>query len=394
MTGSRMARMRGDRGVAAITVAIAMVAIMGAGMLSVDAGGAWRARRSIVTYSDAAALASARFLSEYGSSACNAAVGGGTSSTTGSEARYILQQNDPSTTLTALTVAPNGGSCSTPSGHVRVDARLPYSTTFAGLFGFGNLTAFSSSTAEYGPLVTMGGLRPIALCDQEKDYVAWSNYLNGTGSWTSQPGDPYYGPGHIVKRIPFQKQKNNDCGQTDPGNWGWLDFNDGISPNGDSAVDLWLHDGYPGTVSLGDTATNVDMDCDPEIDGSQGCSSNTGAHGSSVDDSLAYLRDTGTIFPIVIFDRVINPNKTTCGKNGHWKSSGTNTQYCPVAFLLVRLWGWFDISGSDGWFNFEFINEDRSGQIGVNPAGGLGSVQGVQLCGGNYGTTIDTRCDV
>jgi hypothetical protein len=385
-------RLRDERGVSAVIVALSLTAIFGAALMSIDSGSVWRARRAIVTGTDAAALAAARYIDAGGPAACSNAAVGGASSGAGNEAGYVLGQNDPKATLEQLVATPLGGSCAR-AGHVRVDARAPVSLSFAPSLGIKDTEAFASSTAQWGPLVSTSGMRPIAVCDQDPNFKAWTAYMNGTTGWTPLPGDPSYGPGHVVKRVTFQKQNSSACGSS-TGNWGWLDFNDNSTPNGDTALNNWLVNGYGGTISLGDSALGIAMDCDPEATGSQACFSNTGAHGNSIEGSLEYLRDNAIVFPIIIFDRIIDQEKETCSVLPPWDANGSNTSYCPVAFLLVRVWGWHDITGNAGYFDLEFVDEFRDGQIGSNPAGGRADVEGVQLCGGNYGSTIDENCDV
>src|SRR5947207_15015554 len=49
-----------DRGVTAIVVAVCLVAMMAAAMLSIDAGNLWSNRRNIITGTDAAVLTAAK----------------------------------------------------------------------------------------------------------------------------------------------------------------------------------------------------------------------------------------------------------------------------------------------------------------------------------------------
>src|SRR5207244_3324581 len=86
-------------------------------------------------------------------------------------------------------------------------------------------------------------------------------------------------------------------------------------------------------------------------------------------------------FPIIVYN-VVDGN-------------GRVTFIHQVAFLLVVLRDHFNCDGNKGCeFNFEFVDEWVTGTLGTDPGTGHATIHGVQLCGGNYGTTIDEKCDV
>jgi hypothetical protein len=172
-----MSRLRQERGISAIVVSVSLVGLFGAAMLAIDAGSAWATRRKIVTGTDAAALAAARYFSSNPSQAClngdgtwnGVQVPGGNA-----EATIVLSANSSQAEHNAvdgflLTVS--GCSTGFPAGHVRFDGWLGSQQAFSSLFGFGKVKPFSSSTAEFGYLTSPVGLRPIAICDQSS--VVW-----------------------------------------------------------------------------------------------------------------------------------------------------------------------------------------------------------------------------
>src|ERR1700741_997361 len=157
-----MIRLREERGISAVIVAVSMIGLLCAGGLAIDAGSAWATRRQIVTSTDAAALAAARMYAQGLADPCTAA--GVTAGQ--NESTLVLNGNAAAAEPLGYQV-PAAGSPSNPVGPVRVDARLGSKQAFSGIFGFGQTKPFSSSTAEFGYLIGIpGGLRPIGICDQ------------------------------------------------------------------------------------------------------------------------------------------------------------------------------------------------------------------------------------
>lgn len=392
-------RLRGEDGVSAVIVTVSLAAIFGAALLSVDAGSVWKTRRALVTHTDAAALAAARYLDAAGSSGCREAVAGGRTSAAGEEAEFVLAQNDPDASLADVAVAPYRSDCDSGAGHVRVDARRKAQLAFAGIFGLDEVNAFSSSVAQYGPLAATTGLRPIGLCDKSEHYAEWKAHLAGDDSgWASPPALHERTPdGAVVHRIYFDNGSSG-CG-TGTGNWDWLDYNGNTPPNGNSMLKDWLRLGYPGEVSLGDDETGIQRDCNPEEGGAQeSCEPKTGAGGGSFSDALYYLRDNRIVFPIMVYDKVVDDRDPEgCASPPPWDGSGDNARFCPAAILLVRLHGWQNITGAlkdTSYIAMEFVDEWWIGTVGGDPAEGRPTAHGVQLCGTNYGTIVDLRCDV
>lgn len=397
-TGDAMiGRVRGEQGVSAVIVVVSLTALFGASMLSVDAGNVWTTRRALIGHVDAAALAAARHIDAGGAAACSDARGGGLSSGAATQARSLITADDGHGVLEALIASPHEGNCSHGAGRVRVEASDSTTLAFAGMFGLGQVRPFAAATAQYGPLISASGLRPFSICDKSPHFVEWAAHLNGNdGTWGTGSGHRVSG-GAIVHRIYFQRGSSG-CGSAS-GNWDWLDFNDSLSPNGATMLAQWLESGYPGRVSLGDASQGIPADCNPEQSGSQaGCSPKTGATGGATEDALTFLRDSRTVFPIVVHDRVVDERDAQeCNTPPPWDGSGTNGRYCPVAFLLVRVHGWDKITGQlsdNSYFDLEFIDDWWLGQVGRDPSGGRPTIHGAQLCGTEYGGKSDDHCDV
>ncbi|MGH2830824.1 MAG: hypothetical protein ACRDJM_10110, partial [Actinomycetota bacterium] len=314
------------------------------------------------------------------------------------EAETIVEANDERSAVTGFSVTPTGGNCLAESGRVRVDGRLSAPLTFAGLFGITDVPVASTSIAQWGPLSAATGMRPVGICDKSEHFLEWTLHLAGEDTtWGTGPDHRTSPDGGIVHRIYFQRGPSG-CGSA-AGNWDWLDFNGSEPPNGNQALRDWLHDGYPGEVSIGDPDTGRVKDCNPGAPGDQdGCDPKTGAGGGSFISSLEYLRDNRIVFPIIVYDKVVDVRDTAgCSTPPPWTGSGSNARFCHVAFLLVRVHGWDQITGNLGensYFDLEFIDEWWVGSIGGNPSGPIPTTHGVSLCGGGYGTTIDERCDV
>lgn len=393
----RRRRLQGDGGVSAVIVVVSLMALFAAAMLSVDAGNVWTTRRALIGHVDAAALAAARYIDAGGAGACADARGAGTGSGAAAEARALLGANDGRSVLESLVVTPYGGDCARGAGHVAVGARDTTSLAFAGMFGLQQVRPYAGATAQYGPLQATTGLRPLSICDKSPHFSEWASHMAGNdGAWGAGPGHRTSN-GALIHRIYFQRG-DSGCGDG-TGNWDWLDFNESANPNGATMLREWLMSGYPGSVSLGDESRGIPPDCNPEQNGNQqGCAPKTGATGNATEDALRFLRDNAVVFPIVVYDRVVDRRDPQgCDTPPPWTGSGTNARFCPVAFLLVRVAGWDKITGELGdqsYFDLEFMDDWWVGQVGLDPAGGRPTVHGVQLCGTEYGGTTDDHCDV
>src|SRR5688500_14428222 len=140
MGGNRFTRRaRDERGMTAVTVSIVLLAFFAAATLSVDAGNLWQTRRSMVTATDAAALAEAQLAAINNTSPYT--------STCAGTYNTVLEQNAGSNVYDrTCTVYSNGDG----TGYITVEARKPAETRFGGVIGVGDTAAVSSSSAMWG----------------------------------------------------------------------------------------------------------------------------------------------------------------------------------------------------------------------------------------------------
>jgi hypothetical protein len=394
-----------EDGISSVIVGIAIMTLFGFAVISVDAGSLWSTRRGLVTDTDAGAHAAALYLVSKHGAACDT-VGAQ------SEAEDIVTQNNDKAQLTNFQVTSTSPMCDW--GTVRVDGQIGAPLYFAGMFGFKDINAFSSSTAEWGIVSGGRGLRPIGICDKDAHFQEWkaayartpsdpandSTYLalDGTddpatpayrtpdnGIWDAGKDHPQYGAQvGPVHRFGFEKVRATDCGSS-PGNWGWIDFDP--PAGGASNLNDRILNGYPGTVTLGTPAAG-DEDCNPTRSGLQDCGAEPGAKDSSktpLNQILcpATVAADGCIkFAIVVYDNVY--------------FNGSQANYHPVAFLGVILRGYGKVTGTpapDSYFDFELTELTLEGPVtgGVNPSPGVPPIYGIQLCGANFSGTIDDQ---
>ena len=140
--GRRSARTRANEesGAVVVITVLALIAIMGMLVLTVDVGGLLLKRRAMVNASDAAALAAAQSCADTGDAFAP-------------ESRADIYA---SANVDGL-LAENGGitevvGCDTGRGHVTVEYSHPQSLFFAGIFGFGDQgSVTTAATAAWGP---------------------------------------------------------------------------------------------------------------------------------------------------------------------------------------------------------------------------------------------------
>ena len=346
-----MTRLRDERGVSAVIVAVSLIAMMSALVLSLDAGNLWQTRRHLITGTDAAALEAARLAAINGpDDACD---------------NYIetLNKNAGSevTPIDCKIVADATGD----TGYVVIEATKTAHVRFGGVLGLMDQQPYSKSAARWGFITAIEGLRPIGIC--------WLNphvqsYLQ------NQPlldiGDH---PASGIHRIYYNKEQPDLCGTTAPGNWGFLDLDGGANSNADLVA--WLRNGYPGVVGTDD--------CDANGTPGDGCEGDTGSSGGSTDQALQFLvdqtNDGGGEFPIVIFNSVTG--------------TGANVEYNVFAFLGVKLHG-FLVTGAeeDRYFDFEFVKLTRPGRC-CELTGVDTGVKGMRLCTVDHNKDSDiTAC--
>lgn len=425
-------KLRDERGITAVVVAVCMVALFGAAMLTVDAGSLWTTRRTIITGTDAAVLNAAQKFASGAADPCSAADVNAVE--TGSTS--VLTTNHPSGIHNSIDT-PNGfevtlaQACGTfgagefVAGKVRYDARLQANRAFAGLFGFGNQRAFSSSTAAWGFVTAIGnGLRPINVCDQVMQtfpdplpaapaapyyphYKLWTlfqqNLIDETtyDSFFGTDGENYPSAGHFYEGTNLNDSAQNpnrnktyvapapgnghhtihrfkmpdpNCGVS-PGNRIWVDFTDpGGGAIGASRLTDWILRGYPGTVSIDP------HDCNPadNIPTPENCGSAPGDK-ASIEKALGDITCAfGTVatscgyqFPILVVRSISQP--------------GANAEYDQRAFLFVVLRGFSNVSDSSFQMDFEMLDVMSPGVISATPpSSDTVPIKGFMLCGADH----------
>lgn len=378
-----------EEGATAVVVAISLLALFGAALVSVDAGSLWTTRRDLITGTDGAALAAAGYFAENPGSACTSSAAGE------SEAEKALGFNRPDGTMLDFSV--DDVNCISNGGRVTVEAEVPAPLTFAPIFDIDEVKPFSLSVAHFGPLQSIDGVLPMTVCLYDDHVVEWQASLGGTTAaynalrGTDDPTTPYvdhpaYAGAGVVHHIPFTKTQNAACGDP-PGSWGWIDFNGNKPPNGASALKTWIEEGgYPGTVTLGDTDGPDDDDCndDPSSGSNDDCYDETGANASTEDaiqDHLVCSPPTAT---------ADCPKFTVAVYSSAYKDGGQR-YYDHVAFLGVVFRKAHKVNAKDGFFEYEFVRYAETGVVGTNLNAGLSGPFGIALCGADH-DGVDHRC--
>jgi hypothetical protein len=186
-------RLRDERGVTAVLVALMMVPLIGCLAISVDVGALYGERAQLQNGADAAALAVAISCAKQLPSCA----------TPLQIATTIADQNAIDGATTALSPTfPNDHTVTVSVQSLNPDGSSGVSHPFASLLGIGSTTVGASATAEWGSL-SSGGVLPLALA-----YCAFSGAAFDT-------------------RILVQYDENKPCkgpiGQPIKGGFGWLD---------------------------------------------------------------------------------------------------------------------------------------------------------------------------
>jgi Flp pilus assembly protein TadG len=240
-----------ERGAVAVMAAIVMVLLMGLAALALDSGNGWQTRRSLVTATDAAALAAAETYAQNGNG-CSGVPS------------MFVGANVSSASVTAC----NRTDLGPGAAAVTVQAKVPLHYTFAGIIGVGDRDVHSSTTAAYGQPLGVTGLRPLGLCNASVGYAQW------LASGMTTP---------FTVTINYSKGSPGDCGANVPGNWGVQDFDGGANSNNDTKN--WIQNGYPGLVTAPGSIPG-----------------DTGAFSNSLASALATLVASGEAFQLPVFD--------------------------------------------------------------------------------------------
>ncbi len=251
-----------ERGASTVFLALSLVMLGAFAALGVDAGQFWTTRRSLVTATDAAALAGANAVVD-GQDGCSAAYS-------------YLQLNYENLDAYTCTQTSSGGS----DGVIQVTATDDVAFAFAPIIGISSRPAESSTSASFG-VELESGLRPFAFCEQATtDLQQW--LVNPTVKQTI--------------RFSFTSDTNVAACSANgaaPGNWGFVDFNGG-SNNTPEIVD-WILNSYPEGVMTTSAITSCSVEPVGCYEGSPGALS--GAHKSA----LTTLKNSGALFSVALF---------------------------------------------------------------------------------------------
>ena len=396
-----------EHGISTVIVAVSLIGLFGAVLLSLDAGNMWQTRRNIITATDATALDRARSEILSSGTACS-------TSTTPTWTDYLIRNAGPIVTGSEQCNVYPGTV--TGTGYVTVQAAKNAKTRFGGLFGIGDTQPYSLSAAQIFYPKTVEGLRPIGLCIGDHhirdEWIPYQNYLYNHSSPTpsslrspemtptaynnlknnpadEHPNASYSDAVDVVHHFVWDKDSSeqNGCG-TDPGNWGWQDFDGGGNPSGcsdPSGLCYQLVYGYQGQVGINDcNADGTTGDNCPEDPGSNG-GKDGACSGSAVNNVTEAMRCLiGKTFPIVVYDQA------SCPGGGNTCSDRV------VGFLSVVLWGFDDRQGaSPRYLDLEFKNYVVEGICCSTAPNPLGS-KAVRLCGVDHdiqsGVTLAQRC--
>jgi hypothetical protein len=376
--GSLKGRFEDERGISTVIVAISLIALFGAAMLSIDYGNTIQTRRNLITGTDATALEQARVEAKTPGAACQL---GWTD--------YLARNVGTFLTTPAPTCIRHPDPAHPGTGWIEVQAYKESQTRLGGLFGIGNTRPWSLSAAQYGFATGVRGLRPMSFCNLNGHIQEWLDIvdLEPDGS-TITPAEqlqydllrglpptdhPIYIGAGVVHRM-FET-KTWGGGGTCPGggasgNWGWQDFNceNGVSGScGNNNADLgeWIRDGWDGNVGVFPGPSSACDDTTDPFTNPGGClNGTTGSRGNSLDNDLETLIESGIKFYVPIFQNVC-----CTGQSIHMQVYG---------FLGVRLWGIGSVK-SDPYFDLEFLDILTTGTCCSKTPTGT-NLKAVKLC--------------
>ncbi len=312
-----------------VLVMLAMFALCGAAAFTIDLGNGWQTRRSLITGTDAAALAAAQTYAN-GGNGCT------------SVAASYLTMNSPAAALTGCTRSGVGAA----GGLVTVTASEPVDAYFGPVIGFNDWTVTSATSALYGPITSPTGLRPFGLC------------VNGSADLQAFLANPT-APAEFT--IEYNKEHPDDCGGTMPGNWGTVDFNGGSNSNQDTKD--WVDNGYNGPVSA---SNHTVTSCVSEAH----CYQADPGGVAGVHNQVQNLEDSGIYFTLPVFN--------------FGEGSGGNPNLSKMhlmAFIQVRILDHKVNGGNqDDWF---FTFEVKPGLVSGTCCGGGGAdggLRGIYIC--------------
>ncbi len=234
-----MRRLSDDRGMAAVTVAIAGTVLIGMVAFAVDVGALYAERRELQSGADAAALGIAQACAEGDLAVCNPASAAGAADGYADANAHDGAAAVDDVTLDVLgqTVTVEVSTIDAASG----DTLLP--SYFAGVLGFDGATVGATASAAWGYPSGLPRTLPLIFSDCE-----WAKF-----GPTVQDGPPFSGSESII----YFHGKAETChsspsGQDMPGGFGWL----GTSGDCSAALTVGQWVGI-------DPGASPPSDCDP-----------------------------------------------------------------------------------------------------------------------------------
>jgi len=389
-----------ERGISAVIVAVSLLGVFGAAMLSLDAGNMWQTRRNIITVTDATALGQAKYL----------AFAADPSQCEPMWTDFMLNLDGAGAAVTPINCDPEAASNGT--GYVVVEGSKTARTRFGGLFGIGNTEPYSLSAAQWGFASSGRGLRPPSFCNKNHHVEEWLALKNPGQSWGTLTQQQYNAlpdteptevdaqlgntriahsrsaEGKVLHRMYFNKSlEDGACGDF-AGNWGWLGFTG--TPNQTQVLNGRIEDGWnDGAVTIresDDPACVAEPGGGDAADSAEGCvPGDPGAIAQSNASALDEILDVPVT--LMIFD------------TGVCSGGGSNCKLEAWAFLGVILRD-YQATGQEHlrYLEFEFTDIALSGSCcTAGPPNGVDTgVRGVKICEVDHdfqaGSTILSRC--
>jgi Flp pilus assembly protein TadG len=209
-----ISRARNERGQSLVLAVVALVSLFGMAALVLDVGSWYRAKRSLQSSADAAALAGAQALPDTPSSAT-------------SLAQTYATKNVPDLATNDVSVSSN----IVPNDRVTVHVTRPSPGFFAKLFGVDSVQVGATATAQSEGMAQAKYVAPIT--------------VRNTHPMLSGVGCPCYGPGNETT-LPLGKTGA-------PGSFALINLeNDPTGTVGASTLANWITNGYQDYLGLGD----------------------------------------------------------------------------------------------------------------------------------------------
>ncbi len=199
-----------DRGMAAVTVAIAGTVLIGMVAFAVDVGALYAERRELQSGADAAALGIAQACAEADLLVCNPVSAAGAANTYADANAHDGEAaiDDVQLDLIGQTVTVEVSTIDAATG----DTLLP--SYFAGVLGFDGATVGATASAAWGYPSGLPRTLPLIFSDCE-----WEKFSSSV-----QDGPPYSGPEAIIYfHGDAEICHSSPSGQDMPGGFGWLD---------------------------------------------------------------------------------------------------------------------------------------------------------------------------